>query len=128
MGRINLNADAADMADVLKELELIENVPRTAEKALTAGANIILRRAKETAPVRSGELKKALKVGRRAKNRDRFAVEVGVFHGDVGYAHLVEGGHGGDNSADPHPFLAPAAEDVADEVTQAIMEELMKGL
>lgn len=128
MGKINFNVDAASMTEVVRQLDAVGNLPRHATKALTAGAEIILRAAKENAPVRTGELKDALKIGRRAKNRDRYAVEVGTFYPDAAHTHLVEHGHGGPKPAPAHPFLEPAVKSTEDEVLDAIMEELMRGL
>lgn len=128
MGKIDFNVDAVAMDEVLRQLDSMNNVPRMATKALTAGANIILRAAKEGAPTRTGELKAALKVGRRAKSRDRYAVEVGTFYPEAPHAHLVEHGHGGPKPAPAHEFLAPAVDSTEAEVIDAVMEELMKGL
>ena len=100
--------DVVGMDDVLKQVSDVENIDKRVGTALKKGANVILEAAKRNAPVRTGELKKALKVGRRAKTIDRNAIEVGAFHGDAPHAHLVELGHGGPKPAPPHPFLEPA--------------------
>lgn len=131
MGNISLKADAADMRDILNRVEGIANVPQRAVRALTAGAEVVLKYAKANAPDRSGDLKENLSVGKRKKTRDRYAVEVGNFYSNdpyVPYAHLVEYGHGGPHPAPPHPFLEPAAEMAEGEAIDAIMEELTKGL
>jgi len=128
MGHINFNVDAASMNDVVRQLDAVGNLGQHATKALTAGAEIVLRAAKESAPVRTGELKGALKIGRRKKTRDRYAVEVGTFYPEAAHAHLVERGHGGPKPAPAHPFLEPAVESTEDAVVDAIMEELMRGL
>lgn len=128
MGKIDFNVDAVSMNDVVRQLDAVGNLPSHAGKALAAGAEIVLRSAKEIAPVRSGELKAALRVGRRKKTRDRYAVEVGTFYPDAAHAHLVEHGHGGPKPAPAHPFLEPAVDSTEDEVIDAVMEELMKGL
>lgn len=128
MGRIDFNVDAVSMNEVVRQLDAVGNLSRHATKALTAGAEIVLRVAKENAPVRTGELKGALRVGRRAKSRDRYAVEVGTFYPEAAHAHLVERGHGGPKPAPPHPFMEPAVESTEDEVIDAVMEELMRGL
>lgn len=128
MGQINFNVDAADMTDVLRQLDILGRVPERATAALMAGANIILPAAKNLAPVRTGKMKAAIRIGRRGKNRNRYAVEVGVFHGDAPQAHLVEHGHGGPKPAPAHAFLEPAVEMTEAQVTDAIMKELTKGL
>lgn len=128
MGKINFNVDAAGINDVVRQLDAVGNLGRQATKALNAGAEIVLRAAKESAPVRTGELKSALRVGRRKKTRDQYAVEVGTFYPDAAHTHLVERGHGGPKPAPAHPFLEPAVERTEDAVIDAIMEELMNGL
>lgn len=128
MGKINFNVDAAGINDVVRQLDAVGNLGRQATKALNAGAEIVLRAAKESAPVRTGELKSALRVGRRKKTRDQYAVEVGTFYPDAAHTHLVERGHGGPKPAPAHPFLEPAVERTEEAVIDAIMEELMNGL
>lgn len=131
MGNISLKTDASDMREILSRIEGVANVPQRATRALTAGASVVLRYAKGIVPVRSGDLKKNLGVGRRKKTRDSYAVEVGNFHANEPYAphaHLVEYGHGGPHPAPPHPYLEPAAEMAEAEAIDAIMEELTKGL
>ena len=131
MGRIRLNIDSADMNRLLEEIEITESVSKRVGRALTAGAEIVVARAKALVPVRSGRLHDSLKVGRRKKTRDTWNVEAGSFYDSNPYAphaHLVEYGHGGPRPAPPHAFLNPAMEDVENEVNAVIMEELMKGL
>ena len=128
MGKINFNVDAAGINDVVRQLDAVGNLGRQATKALNAGAEIVLRAAKESAPVRTGELKSDLRVGRRKKTRDQYAVEVGTFYPDAAHTHLVERGHGGPKPAPAHPFLEPAVERTEEAVIDAIMEELMNGL
>lgn len=128
MGRINMNVDAASLNDVVRRLDKLDVLPQYAQQAMQKGAEIVLEAAKARAPVRTGQLQKALKVGRRAKTLNSYAVEVGAFHGDAPHAHLVEYGHGGPKPAPAHPFLEPAAESVSDEVADLIMAELLKGL
>lgn len=124
MGRIYM--DVVGMEDVLKQLADTDKLPEKGMKALKTGANIILVAAKRNAPVRTGELKSALRVGKRGRSRDRYAIEVGAFHGEAPHAHLVEMGHGGPKPAPAHPFLEPAVEETADAVWDAIMKELME--
>lgn len=128
MGRINMNVDAVSLNDVVRRLDKLDVLPQYAQQAMQKGAEIVLEAAKARAPVRTGQLQKALKVGRRAKTLNSYAVEVGAVHGDAPHAHLVEYGHGGPKPAPAHPFLEPAAESVSDEVADVVMAELLKGL
>ncbi len=126
MGRINMSVDAVGMDEIIKKLDMMDMLGARAKEALVKGAEVVLREARQNAPVRSGTLKKALKVGKRAKTGNYYAVEVGAFYNEAPHAHLVEHGHGGPHAAPAHPFLAPAAEATADEVTETVMAELMK--
>lgn len=128
MGRINMNVDAASLNDVVRRLDKLDVLPQYAQQAMQKGAEIVLEAAKARAPVRTGELKGALRIGRRKKTLDQYAVEVGTFYPDAAHAHLIEHGHGGPKPAPAYPFLNPAAESVADEVADAIMAELLKGM
>jgi len=128
MGRIDFNVDAADMRDILRMFDSVQNVPEKATAAITEGAEIILSAAKDLSPVREGNMKRDLKIGRRKKTQDKHAVEVGVFWPDSPYAHLVEGGHGGPKPASAHPFLEVAAEMKEREVIDAVMEALKRAI
>lgn len=128
MGSINFNVDSVSMDEVLDKLDIEGKLGRSVNKALQAGADIVLQQAQANAPVRTGELKGSLKVGKRKRNRGTYSVEVGTFYPDAPHAHLVERGHGGPKPAPPHPFLEPAVESRQAEVTAAIMEELKKCL
>ena len=88
--------------------------------AINRGLSIVNREAKNRAPVKSGQIKRALgkKLG-RTKGKDRvsgrvyvrsgYAIEInGKPHDPAKIAHLVEFGHGGPKPAPPHPFLRPA--------------------
>ena len=128
MGRINMSVDAVGMDEIIGKLEMMDMLGSRAKEALVKGAQVVLREAQANAPVRSGELKQALKVGKRAKAGSSYAVEVGTFYPEAPHAHLVEHGHGGPHAAPAHPFLEPAAEATADEVTETVMAELMRML
>lgn len=123
-----MSTDSMDMQAVLSELDRLGELKGATNKALRAGAAVVLAEAQNRAPVRTGKLKKALKIGRKASRGSENAVEVGAFYGDAPHAHLVEGGHGGPRPAPAHPFLQPAAEAKEQEVYNAIMEELKKSL
>lgn len=128
MGYINFNVDAVGMDDVLKMLDAVDNIPSRAQAALNEAAQIVLGRGKDLAPVRTGELKSDLKIGRRRKSESSSAVEIGIFYPDAPYAHLVEGGHGGPKAAPAYPFMEPAIEmseaDVMDVIMAALTREI----
>lgn len=128
MGYINFSVDAVGMDDVLKMLDAVDNIPGRAQAALNEAAQIVLGRERDLAPVRTGELKNDLKIGRRKKSQDRSAVEVGIFYPDSPQAHLVESGHGGPKPAPAQPFMEPAIEmseaDVMDVIMAALTREI----
>lgn len=124
MGRIN--ADVVGLDEVLNMLDQQGMLDGRAPTALKKGAKVICKAAISKAPVRSGELKRSIRVGRRKKSA-RDAVEVGVFYPDAAHAHLVEHGHEGPKPAPAYPFLEPAADETMDEVYNEVLKELMRG-
>lgn len=131
MGDINWNVDAVGMEDILEYLDAVSLLPQRSKAALEKGAEILCKEAVRVAPERRigdpKNLRNSIRIGRRKKS-DRNAIEVGVFYPDAPHAHLVEYGHGGPKKADPHPFLKTAADNVGDQVLDAIMEELKREL
>lgn len=124
MGQINFSVDNAAMADILARLDAVGELGYVASQALQAGAEVLVPVIRDKAPMRTGKLKKSVKVGRRNDN----SIAVGTFHGDAPHAHLVERGHGGPKPAPPHPFMEPSVQATEEQVMNAIMEELMKRL
>ena len=113
--------DAVGMEELLTNLDSLDyRLKRASKRALTEGAKVVLKRAKEFVQMgpaqgplgrypqrRTGTLFKALKIGRRKSKRDGESVDIGAFGGSAPYAHLVELGHGFHNSkksADPPPL------------------------
>lgn len=93
-------------------------------KIVKAGAEPILQQAILNVPVRSGTLKKSLKVVMRKKG-SRSKARIGAQKGSDGYyATFVEYGHGGPRPAGPHPFLAPAYDAKQEEAFQIIKQQL----
>jgi len=129
MGKITLSADSVAMRDVLNQLDAVGDLPSRGDAALRAGAEVLLPEVLQRAPVRTGGLKKALRIDKRGGRRNRGkSIEVGTFDGEAPHAHLVEGGHGGPAPAPPHPFMEPAVAAKEDEIMDAIMAELTRGL
>lgn len=124
MGRITMKLDRGTISDVARELDAIGELETRAPAALRAGANVLLPAAIAAAPVRSGRMKGTVGIRERGYGSGK-AVEVGAINSPV--AHLVEAGHGGPKPAPPHPWLAPAAESVEDQVVEAIAEALLGG-
>ena len=77
---------------------------------------------------RSGDLRRALKIGNVKSSRKRGKyITIGVKHSEKGayYANPVEHGHGGPAPAPAHPFVRPAFDVRKDEAYQ-IMKNILK--
>ncbi len=121
----------------LSDLERMIPSDTNVDAALAEGAEVIAREMRQLAPVKSGKLKSAIKVGKARNGRNGRQVTVGIhrrdFSGDEYYPAYVEYGHGGPRPADPHPFIRPAFDLKKDEawntVKQAVIDQMnAKGL
>mgnify|MGYP001017948642 FL=1 len=121
----------------LSDLEKMIPADTDVDAALAEGAEVIAREMRQLAPVKSGKLKSAIKVGKARNGRNGRQVTVGVhrrdFSGDDYYPAYVEYGHGGPRPAPPHPFVRPAFDLKKDEawntVKQAVIDQMnAKGL
>jgi len=121
----------------LSDLEKMIPADTDVDAALAEGAEVIAREMRQLAPVKSGKLKSAIKVGKARNGRNGRQVTVGVhrrdFSGDDYYPAYVEYGHGGPRPAPPHPFIRPAFDLKKDEawsiVKQAVIDQMnSKGL
>jgi HK97 gp10 family phage protein len=121
----------------LSDLERMIPADTDVDAALAEGAEVIAREMRQLAPVKSGKLKNAIKVGKARNGRNGRQVTVGVhrrdFSGDYYYPAYVEYGHGGPRPAPPHPFIRPAFDLKKDEawntVKQAVIDQMnSKGL
>ena len=122
---------------LLSDLERMIPSDTNVDAALAEGAEVIAREMRQLAPVKSGKLKSAIKVGKARNGRNGRQVTVGIhrrdFSGDEYYPAYVEYGHGGPRPADPHPFIRPAFDLKKDEawntVKQAVIDQMnSKGL
>lgn len=130
---ITLSGTEVFLSDLEKMIPSDTNV----DAALAEGAEVIAREMRRLAPVKSGKLKNAIKVGKARNGRNGRQVTVGVhrrdFSGDDYYPAFVEYGHGGPRPAPPHPFIRPAFDLKKDEawstVKQAVIDQMnLKGL
>jgi len=121
----------------LSDLERMIPSDTNVDAALAEGAEVIAKEMRQLAPVKSGKLKSAIKVGKARNGRNGRQVTVGVhrrdFSGDEYYPAYVEYGHGGPRPAPPHPFIRPAFDLKKDEawktVKQAVIDQMnSKGL
>ena len=115
--------DALDKA--LKKLES-KVQRRVLNKAARAGARVVQKRAKALAPVRTGALRRAIRVVtmKAKKGQGKVAVTVKSGRGekrDVFYAHMVEFGTIG---ARTRPFMRPAFDETQKEQLDAIGKTL----
>lgn len=121
----------------LSDLERMIPSDTNVDAALAEGAEVIAKEMRQLAPVKSGKLKSAIKVGKARNGRNGRQVTVGVhrrdFSGDEYYPAYVEYGHGGPRPAPPHPYIRPAFDLKKDEawktVKQAVIDQMnSKGL
>ena len=121
----------------LSDLERMIPSDTNVDAALAEGAEVIAKEMRQLAPVKSGKLKSAIKVGKARNGQNGRQVTVGVhrrdFSGDEYYPAYVEYGHGGPRPAPPHPFIRPAFDLKKDEawniVKQAVIDQMnSKGL
>ncbi len=125
----------------LRDLERMIPSDTNVDAALAEGAGVIAREMRRLAPVKSGKLKSAIKVGKARNGRNGRQVTVGIhrrdFSGDDYYPAYVEYGHAGPRKGSPrtppHPFIRPAFDLKKDEawsiVKQAVIDQMnAKGL
>lgn len=120
---------------LLADLERMIPTDMDVDEALKAGGEVIAAKMIELAPVRTGRLKGAIKVGNSRGGKRGRTITVGVHRRDFGagdyYPAFVEYGHGGPRPAPPHPYIRPAYDQTRDQawaaIKQAVIEQ-MKGL
>ncbi|MDH3267323.1 MAG: HK97 gp10 family phage protein [Ignavibacteria bacterium] len=90
------------------------------------GATVILKRAKELVPVRSGELKRSLGVvkNKQLSRGENSGYSITTRRGKKfrgWYGHIVEFGYGRQR---PQPFLRPAINETKAEVVKTVGDEI----
>ncbi|MCY6354517.1 HK97-gp10 family putative phage morphogenesis protein [Clostridium sp. ZS2-4] len=115
--------------EILNRIQSIgANVGRLENKALRNAAEPILEDAKANAPVRTGKLKKGLKITRVKKKDGVKYILVGVDRGDnseIFYGKFIEFGT---SKMPAKPFMQPAYEKNKDNIKRTIAETLKEGL
>lgn len=134
----------------------LQQVPEQLEKkvlrnALRAGANVMKKAAQDRVPVKSGALRKSIKVKTSArKGRYRLKATISAGDEDAYYAHMVEFGtaahiikpakkkslfFGGvareqveHPGAAPHPFMRPALDAASEAAVNAFAESVRRRL
>ncbi len=111
-----------DIARAKKQLaDMDARIGRNLPEIAKAGAAVLLEGAKELAPVKTGKLKKSLKL-RAGKRRPTSAEHLVV--SDVFYAPFVEFGT---SKRSARPFLRPAADTRHGEITAAMTKAALDG-
>ena len=104
---------------------------------LQEGGQIIAEEMTRTAPIgETGNLQKAIKVGRVRTSKRGRTITVGIHRRDIDltdkgghyYPAYVEYGHGGPHPADPHPFIRPAFDLKKDDAWNAIKQAALDNL
>ncbi|AND85564.1 hypothetical protein GTH52_01065 [Clostridium tyrobutyricum] len=123
------NIELTGVDEILNKLQQIgANVGRLENKALKNAAEPVLEDAKANVPVRTGKLKKGLKITNVKKKEGIKYILVGVDKGDnseIFYGKFIEFGT---SKRAAHPFLQPAYEKNIDDIKGIIAETLKEGL
>lgn len=123
------NIELMGVNEILNKLQQIgSNVGRLENKALKNAAEPVLEDAKTNVSVRTGKLKKGLKITNVKKKENIKYILVGVDRGDnseIFYGKFIEFGT---SKRAAHPFLQPAYEKNKDDIKRIIAETLKEGL
>lgn len=96
---------------------------KIARQALREAGRPMLADAKRFAPVKTGALRKSIKM-RKNKKKSRKEIAYKIF-GDIKYALAVEFGH---DNVPPKPYLRPAFDANKEKFFQILTDELERGL
>ena len=121
---------------ILSVLEKMIPADTDVDDALKAGAEIVRAEMDRLAPVKTGRIKSAIKVGGVRNTKRGRTVTIGVHRRDIDlsdkngeyYPAYVEYGHGGPRPADPHPFIRPAYDMTKDEAWAAIKQAIINDM
>ncbi|APM39929.1 HK97-gp10 family putative phage morphogenesis protein [Clostridium kluyveri] len=115
--------------EILNKLQQMgTNISRLENKALKNAAEPVLEDAKANVPVRTGKLKKGLKITNVKKEEGVKYILVGVDRGDnseIFYGKFIEFGT---SKMSARPFLQPAYEKNKDNIQKTIANTLKEGL
>ena len=115
--------------EILNKLQQMgTNISRLENKALKNAAEPVLQDAKANVPVRTGKLKKGLKITNVKKKEGVKYILVGVDRGDnseIFYEKFIEFGT---SKMSARPFLQPAYEKNKDNIQKTIANTLKEGL
>jgi len=133
IGFVELTDDLAQMAARIAGTAGGEGV---IESILNEAAQPVLEAAQRMAPVKSGNLRAAIKAGKVKKRKDgTYTIKIGTADKksktDAYYAPFVEFGHGGPHGpAAPHPFMRPAYDATSEQaygiIRNRLAEEISK--
>lgn len=123
------NIELEGVDEILNKLQGIgANVGRLENKALKNAAEPVLEDAKANVPVKTGKLKKGLKITNVKRKEGAKYILVGVDRGDnseIFYGKFIEFGT---SKMSAKPFLQPAYEKNKDNIKRTIAETLKEGL
>ncbi|NFL36786.1 HK97-gp10 family putative phage morphogenesis protein [Clostridium botulinum] len=115
--------------ELLNKLQSIgANVGKLENKALKNAAEPVLQDAKANVPIKTGKLKKGLKITNVKRKEGSKYILVGVDRGDnseIFYGKFIEFGT---SKMSAKPFLQPAYEKNKDNIKRTIAETLKEGL
>ena len=123
------NIELTGVDEILNRLQQIgANVGKLENKALKNAAEPVLEDAKVNVPVRTGKLKKGLKITNIKKKEGIKYILVGVDKGDNSEAFYGKFVEFGTSKRVAHPFLQPAYEKNKNTIKEIIAETLKEGL
>lgn len=89
----------------------VEDIPKTIAATVYGIASDLRKRVRSRVPVKSGSLKKSIRVKRRKSTPMKPVVDLWFDPKGGWYWRLVEHGHGGPVASPAHPFVAPSVEE-----------------
>lgn len=115
--------------EIIERLEKIgANVGKLENQALNNAAEPVLEDAKANVPVRTGKLKRGIKISSVKKKNGIKYIKVGADRGDnseVFYGKFIEFGT---SKMAAHPFLEPAYEKNRENIKEIIAKTLKEGI
>lgn len=104
----------------------VEDIPKTIAATVYGIASDLRKRVRSRVPIKSGDLKKSVRVKRRKSTPMKPVVDLWFDPKTGWYWRLVEHGHGGPVASPAHPFVAPSVEEaraLAPSILRAAMQK-----
>lgn len=106
----------------------VEDIPKTIAATVYGIASDLRKRVRSRVPVKSGDLKKSVRVKRRRSTKMNPIVDLWFEPKTGWYWRLVEHGHGGPVASPAHPFLAPSVEEARANAPKVLRIAMQKAI